>query len=141
MIARFYVQPSKIVCLCLLGLYLLAAIALTQFHLAVMYKWTLFVCLGLSAVRFLIKWRKSAILCEYNANKDRWQVSKATGEWIQVFKIRAIYVTDRCAWINFHTGSGKVIAVLIGADALPADKFLQLRRSVICPAVLRSGSA
>lgn len=125
----------------MLGLYALAAITLTQFELAPIYQYGLLFWLCISAVRFLNKWRKSAILCEYNANNDCWQVSYLTGEWKQVVKIRAVYVTDQWSWINFHMSSGKLIAVLIGKDSLLEANYLQLRRSVICPAVLRSSSA
>ena len=141
MTARFYIQPSKMLCRYILGLYALAAITLMQFQMALILKCTLLLWLCIYAVRFLNKWRKSAILCEYNAKKDCWQLSSGTGEWIQVTKLCAIYVSDQWAWINFHASSGMLIALLIGRDSLQATNFLQLRRSVICPAVLRSGSA
>ena len=141
MIVNFDIQPSKILCRYILGLYLLAAIVVTQFHIASIYQYGLLCWLCISAVRFLNKWRKSAILCQYNANKYRWQVSNAAGEQLQVIKVRPVYVTSRWVWINFYPESGKLITVLAATDSMQTANFLQLRRSVICPAALRSCSA
>ena len=141
MIVSFHIQPSKILCRYTLGLYVLAAISLTQFQIAFIYQCGLLCWLCISAVCFISKWRKSAILCEYNANKDRWLVSNAAEEQMQVINVRPVYVTSRWVWINFDTESGKLITALAGKDSMQAANFLQLRRSVICPAVLRSCSA
>ena len=137
----FKIYPSNMLCRCLIGMYCLAVITISLFQIALIYKCALVVLVSMHALWCVHAWRKRKILCEFNANKNLWRVSKNGYVWIQVDKIRAIYVTEYLIWINFYTEKRCLISVWVGADSLDAPKYLQLRRSVICPAVLCARSA
>ena len=137
----FKISPSKMLCRCLISMYCLAVIAIGLFQIALIYKCALVVLVSMHAVWCVHAWRKRKILCEFNANKNLWRVSKDESTWMQVDKIRAIYVTEYLIWINFYTKKRCLISVWVGVDSLDAAKYLQLRRSVICPAVLGARSA
>ena len=141
MILRFHIRPSGILCRCIIGLYALAVISLSQFQIAPVYKWGLVIWVCISAVCFIRKWRKSGVRCEYNVQKDNWQVFNAEGEGMRVTNVFPVYVTGHFGWINFYTNPSVTVPVFVGPDSMQAANYLQLRRSVICPAVLRSCSA
>lgn len=141
MIEVFKIHPSKILCRCLIGMYLFAVTTISLFEIALLYRWALVALVLMHAVWCVSVWRKRKILCEFNANKNLWRLSKDGATWMQVGEIRAIYVTEYFIWINFYTKRQHLISVWVGADSLDAAKYLQLRRSVICPAALCVRSA
>lgn len=138
---RFYVQPSKILGRVWVGLYVLAVATSLQFEIALLYKYCLIGVLVVGAIHFMYRWRTSAVRCEYHANRNRWLVSKQAHGWVPVDKVCAVYVTPYLVWINFHTVAGHWLPVLAAADSMRRTQFIQLRRSVICPATLSPHSA
>ena len=137
----FEIQPSKILFRWLIALHVLAGFTIGLFFVSLLFKLPLILLVIWSALRQLKIWHTRPITLEFDTTKERWRVSKGQSEWLQVKKVHPIYVTNSLIWLNFYTANRQLVTAMIGVDSMDAAKIIQLRRSVICPAVLGIRSA
>lgn len=137
----FEIKPSKILLRWLIALHVLAGFTIGLFFVSLIFKIPLILFVVWSALRQQKIWHTHPITLEFDTTKERWRVSKGQSEWLQVKKAHAIYITKPLIWLNFYTANRQLVTVIIGVDSMETAKITQLRRSVICPAVLGTRSA
>lgn len=137
----FEIQPSKILLRWLIALHVLAGFTIGLFFVSLIFKLPLILFVVWSALRQLKLWHTHAITLEFDTTKECWRVSKGQSEWLQVKKVQAVYLTEQLIWLNFYTANRQLVTAMIGVDSMDTAKIIQLRRSVICPAVLGACSA
>ena len=136
MTKRFIVQPSKMILRWLFSLHAAAIIVITLFAISSYIKWMLIFLVLISCWWQFKQWKANKLFLEFNALNQQWVLSKDEIQWEEMIKVRPIYVTNKFIWLNFFGQLGSLVTVIIGADSMNEAKYLQLRRSVICPAAL-----
>lgn len=137
----FDIQPSKILLRWLIVVHMLAGFTIGLFFVSLIFKLPLILLVVWSALRQLKLWRTRAITLEFDTTKECWRVSKDQSGWRQVDKVQTVYVAEQFIWLNFYTINRQLVTAMVGVDSMDAAKIIQLRRSVICPAVLGACSA
>ena len=141
MTERFTMQPSKMILHWLLVVHMIAVIVITLFSVSLAIQLALIVLLLASAWWQFNQWKINELLLEFNSVDQRWRLTKHENEWQDMVKVQPIYITSKIIWLNFFGQQGSLVTVIVGADTMNEAKYLQLRRSVICPAVLVESSS
>ena len=79
---------------------------------------------GLSQPHFFLK---------YESTYQRWSVSSDNRQWHQYESIRVAYLNESFVWIILASPGGARKAAIIGVDSMLNERFLQLRRCILCP--------
>lgn len=141
MTERFIVQPSKMILRWLMAVHVIAAIVVTLFSISLGFRLGLIVLLVISAGWQFKQWKSNKRILEFNSVDQRWLLTRHGNKWHEMVKVQPVYITSKCIWLNFFGQQGSLVTVLVGADTMNEAKYLQLRRSVICPAVLVGSSS
>ena len=141
MTERFEIRPSKILVQWIIAIHLMCALTICWFSISVPVVALLLGLLGCSVWWQIKRMHKQNVLLEYNYVQDSWRVTQKDYIWINMIKVQPIYVNTKFVWLNFFGQERAPMTVIVGADSLDKAKYLQLRRSVICPAVLKASSS
>ena len=141
MIERFEIQPARIVWQWILMIHSICAVVVCLFAVSLLIKGLLLAFLMVSLV-WQIKHRCShKLLIEYNSGQNHWRIMNKDYIWNDMVSIQPVYVNTKFIWLNFFGQQRAFVSVIVGADSLDEAKYLQLRRSVICPAALNADSS
>ncbi len=83
-------------------------------------------------------WSIKAWLCQcysikYESLYKCWSVSTDAQQWQQYESVSVVYLNDTLVWIILGSPGTGARAAIIGVDSMPNERFLQLRRCILCP--------
>jgi hypothetical protein len=71
---------------------------------------------------------------KYESTYKCWSMSAAdVKQWQQYESVRVVYLNDTLVWIILGSPYSGTKAAIIGVDSMPNERFLQLRRCILCP--------
>lgn len=87
-----------------------------------------------SLVVSLKQWSyKGRFFIKYESIFKCWSVSSDSSHWQRYEHIEVAYLNDSLVWIILSSPGKRSRAEVIGVDSLTYQRFLQLRRCIICP--------
>ena len=72
-------------------------------------------------------------LIKYEYIYKRWSVSDDVQQWQYYESVNVVYLNDTFVWIILSSPGIPSQAKLIGVDSMEDERFLQLRRCILCP--------
>lgn len=136
MTQHFHVRHSRTIFLLVTFLYLAVNAIVIHFHLPISAK---IVVISLLLVAWLINhlrpYSKSFQLI-YESKLDLWSLSEDRENWQQFRSLDKIYVNQWFVWVVLSNSDKLTKGLIIGRDSLPSERYLQLRRCILCPEVL-----
>ncbi len=136
----FEVQPSKWVLAWIIVIHLLAMAVIAMFVLPIEIKGMLGLLVVILGVWQWRKWSSRIWRLQFDASRGQWKMGSGYQDWNLIDSVQPIYVNDQLIWLKFYC-AGRSLTVIAGVDSLSKEKYLRLRRSVICPAALKSYSS
>jgi hypothetical protein len=70
---------------------------------------------------------------KYESSDKCWSVSIDGQQWWRYKSISVAYLNDAFVWIILDSPGRATRAAIIGVDSMPSERFLQLRRCILCP--------
>ena len=77
--------------------------------------------------------RQQQYLIKYESIYKCWSVSIEAQQWQRYESISVAYLNDAFVWIILSSPGVPRKAKLIGVDSMGNERFLQLRRCILCP--------
>ena len=133
MIYEFKVKASIYVALTIITAHSFSIGLISLFAIPVTLKLVAIVMTVISLCWQLHKWYESDIEIRYQASNQSWTVP-GEGKCGQSYSvIKTVYLCDVFVWIILSSPGQAVKPVIVGVDSLESEKFLQLRRCILCP--------
>lgn len=128
---QFSIKPSKYFTCWLMLMTFLTITTIWQFAVVVWVKIAVIGIVSLWFIHEVIKAQASSTVILFDAQSKRWKVSVDGGRFLEINTLVPIYLTSRLVWlkVDLHTHFSRNI--LVFADALPKEKFLQFRRCIL----------
>lgn len=72
----------------------------------------------------------------YQAKTNTWAIAEIEGNYEQYTDISKIFVNEWFVWIVLKQLNITSRGIFIGRDSLPSERFVQLRRCILCPDII-----
>lgn len=95
------------------------------------------ILLLLVSSRVLVNALVNSYILMYESNTKLWKVCEKCDNWQQYNTLSAMYINQWFVWIVLSNSDNKTKGLIIGRDSLPSERYLQLRRCILCPEVVR----
>ncbi|MFK7794261.1 MAG: protein YgfX [Gammaproteobacteria bacterium] len=134
MIEQFKVKPSGLVTAYIAIIHLFALICVLGFDIPNYLR-----TVGVFALLVSLLWSIKQWLCQqqylikYEGLYQCWSISVDAQEWRRYESVRVAYLNDAFVWIVLSSPGVPQKARLIGVDSMENERFLQLRRCILCP--------
>lgn len=142
MIEQFEVKPSGLIVIYSIFVHALTLLCVLSFDIPVMAS---SVAVFLISVSFVaaVRSQKQPSSCsikyesKYPCWNICWNASADEQVWQRYETVKIAYLNDTFVWIIMNSPNNVSRAVLIGVDSLPNERFLQLRRCILCPTMFK----
>ncbi len=132
---QFEIKPSAQIAISISIVHLFAGFSVIYFDVTIDMKSALLILVLASVTWQLNRWRKSGLFANYESQSDCWKLSLDNQHWQYYETIKTAYLNGSLVWIIFSAPGQRTRSVIIGVDSMPAERFLQLRRCILCPAM------
>ncbi len=78
-------------------------------------------------------WRCEHYSIKYESLYKYWSVSTDAQQWQRYESVSVAYLNDTLVWIILRSPGVVTKAAVIGVDSISNERFLQLRRCILCP--------
>ena len=127
----FRIRPSKYLSSLLFVFLLLTMVTIWQFALAPWVKLLIMVLSSLWCLREIAHVQTYDIVLQFERQLEQWRVSINDGPFVIVNRLAPIYLGSQLVWLKLDCRQIRSRTLLIFVDALPKEKFLQLRRCIL----------
>ena len=135
----FELKPLGLVLSWIIIIHLLAGVMTSLFVITMEIKILLACLVALHGIWQFRGWAGRRWHLQFDANRQLWNVAMGERVWKEVTSVQPVYINDRLIWLKFVC-AGRSLTVIADANSVSNQKFMQLRRSVICPTALTTGS-
>lgn len=135
MIQSFEIKPSRYV-----AAYIFIVHAFTLFC-ALSFEVSALICLSLVIAIFasmawqIFTWARRHYFLKYEPKVQCWSISSDKHQWRRYNSVTYIYLNNSFVWLILRASGGASTSVIIGVDSMPTERYLQLRRCIICPGI------
>ncbi len=136
MIQQFKVKPSSALAVCIVIAHAFTIISVLCFDVAIIVRASVALLLMISLAWNLYKWSHNHYFIKYESAYTRWSMSLDARRWQQYETVSIAYLNGAFVWIILSSPSRVSRAAIIGVDSMSAERFLQLRRCILCPDIL-----
>ena len=133
---QFEIKPSRNITFLLLAVFVLAIFTVFQFAILLWVKIFLVITICSYGIWEIRKWKTSRYVLCFETQTQQWNVSLNQSEVRIINSLWPLYLSDRFVLLRLDLGGRNTACVLVLTDSLAKDKFLQLRRCILCPEVM-----
>ncbi|MFK8027692.1 MAG: protein YgfX [Gammaproteobacteria bacterium] len=136
MIEQFEVSPSRLMVIYIVFVHVFTIVCVMSFDLSMLLIASTTLILLISLAITLKQWSaKGHFFIKYESAFKCWSVSSDSNHWQRFEHLNVAYLNDSLVWIILSSPGKRSRAKIIGVDSLSNERFLQLRRCIICPGI------
>ena len=133
MIETFKIKASNFIALAIVVSHVISVVLIVQFAVPIVIKLMVGVIVICSLNWQLLKWHKSNMVLRFQPSVCCWSTSIDSKHWLAYSAIKKVYLCDVFVWIVLSSPGKVDKPVILSVDSLEGDKFIQLRRCILCP--------
>ena len=130
---QFEIKPSVQIVISISIVHLFVGFSVIYFDVTINVKSVLLIFVLASLIWQINQWRKSGLFAQYKSQNGSWDLSFDNQHWQCYETIKTAYLNGSFVWIIFSAPGQRTRSVIIGVDSMPTERFLQLRRCILCP--------
>ncbi len=136
MIEEFYVKFSPGFFIFLVGLHIIVFGVAINFQIPSIVKLLIIVFMLVISYAKFKQIKDEFCILKFDSKTKTWKMSKDGRNWHCFDVVNTIYLNDWFVWLVFKNSTKHTQGVIIGRDSLPIERFMQLRRCILCPEVI-----
>jgi len=134
LIEQFEVKPSILMAFFICVVHVFTFVSALYFDLPLFFYVVILLAVLISWVWSINQWScHQHYFIKYESVYQSWSVSNDTQQWQRYENLSVAYINDALVWIILGSPGGNAMASLIGVDSMDNERFLQLRRCILCP--------
>lgn len=134
MTEQYEVKPSNFVAIYIIIVHVFTVVCVLNFDISMIISAVAVLVTLASMVWSINKWScQHHYFIKYEPTYQCWSVSNDGHRWQRYESIRVAYLNDALVWITLSLPGSATRAALIVVDSIPSERFLQLRRCILCP--------
>ena len=134
MIEQFEVKPSALMSLCIVIVHVFTFFAALCFDLPILIYVAILLGVLVSLAWFIHTYiHRQCFFLKYESHYQRWSASNDAKQWQRYDSLNVAYINSTLVWIILASPGRVSKSSLISVDSMAKDKFLQLRRCILCP--------
>lgn len=135
MIQIFEVKPSIRVAACIFVVHVFVIFCVLNFEIAIYVSTGMVLAIFASLYWQISAWLRHHCFLRYESASSCWSISFDKEHWQHYSAISCLYLNDSFMWLILRSSVSAHTSAIIGADSMPTERYLQLRRCIICPGI------